>query len=420
MNNSSETIHVYLDCDWMDVPQLVGCLYREGLRGTAKYAFEFDREWLKKHANVKLSADLENFPGRQFQPASTEIFGCFSDAMPDRWGRLLLKRREQIESVLDQREPKTLNAMDLLCGIDDSSRMGALRFKRAVQGPFLNDLDKLPIPPIASLRELMHSVRELETSEAKNILPEQKWIQQLIKPGSSLGGARPKATVVDETGNLWIAKFPSLNDTYDIGSWEHFAYVMAKEAGISTSESKLVPIAPNRNIFLVKRFDRLNHKRVHFASSMTLLGLHDGDGASTGHGYLDIVDAILENCLDVEQNLEELYRRVAFNICIGNTDDHFQNHGFILKQKGWTLSPAYDLNPTTNRQQSLLINEKTDVSDLQLLKRSAKDYMLEQAKADSIIEDVISAMKRWEQVANSLRLPKRDIQIFKTRFLTEI
>ncbi len=240
----------------------------------------------------------------------------------------------------------------------------------------------------------------------------------MLEPGSSLGGARPKATVLDTEGNLWIAKFPSVNDTHDLGAREEFSYRMARIAGIKVSESKLLEIDGKHHIFLVKRFDRNGKKRLHFASSMTLLGLKDGDGALTGHGYLDIVDAVLENSASVEENLEELFRRVAFNIAIGNTDDHFRNHGFLLTAKGWTLSPAYDMNPTLNRHQSLLINGKTDASDIEILRASANEYMLTQRKADEIIRDVLKAMKNWEATAKRLKLPTREVEMFGSRFIS--
>lgn len=162
-----------------------------------------------------------------------------------------------------------------------------------------------------------------------------------------MGGARPKANVIDTDKTLYVAKFPSRKDDYDVGLWEHFSHLLATKAGINAAKTKVLATGEKYHTLLSQRFDRTNDsKRIHFASAMTLLGLSDGDNATTGHGYLDIVDFIIQSCTDVERNLQELYRRVAFNICIGNTDDHFRNHGFLLTAKGWTLSPAYDMNPT--------------------------------------------------------------------------
>ncbi len=414
----SQNLFVYLDCDWTEAPTLTGRLYCERLRGVAKYAFEFDCEWLRLHPNLRLSADLDPLACRRYLLSGKENFGFLSDVLPDRWGHLLLMRRKELDAQKENRQPRSLSALDQLCRIDDFSRIGALRFRYSPDGPFLNEETFLTIPPLASLRELAHAAAEIEKSELKNSLPKEKWLRQLLAPGSSLGGARPKVSVVDTDGNLWIAKFPSVNDTYDVGAWEEFAYRMARAAGIEVAESKRLTLEGKHHIFLVKRFDRNGKKRIHFASSMTLLGLSDGDGACTGHGYLDIVDAILENSSCVEKNLEELFRRVLFNVAIGNTDDHFRNHGFLLTAKGWTLSPAYDMNPTLNRRQSLLINGQTDASDIETLRASAKDYMLTEDKANTIIRDVLKAMKNWEATANRLKLPNRDIEMFKSRFIS--
>ena len=415
-----ETLWIYLDCDWADVPVLVGRLFRETLRGAPKYSFEFEQSWLEKYAGVRLSADLENYAGRQFLTTGSEIFGCFSDAMPDRWGRVLLERREQMSAEKEGRSPRTLTAFDMLCGLDDGLRLGGLRFKRDPSGAFLNEGTLFSVPPITSLDELAEAAAKIEESETRGALPEEKWLLQLVEPGSSLGGARPKASVRDDDGSLWVAKFPSRNDRYDVGAWEQFAYLLARKAGIETAPSQLIMLGQNRHAFLVKRFDRKDGARVHFASALTLTGLQDGDGSSSGHGYLDIVELMLENCTDLERNLEALYRRVAFNICIGNTDDHFRNHGFLLTRKGWTLSPAYDMNPTTGRRQSLLVNNDTDVSDLKLFRASASLYFLEPRRAEAIIGEVLSAVRDWQKVADQLALLQRERALFAGRFITDL
>ena len=164
---------------------------------------------------------------------------------------------------------------------------------------------------------------------------------------------------------------------------------------------------------LSRRFDRKEDgKRIHFASAMTLLGLNDGDNANTGHGYLNIVDFILQNCTNVEDNLQELYRRVAFNICIGNTDDHFRNHGFLLTAKGWTLSPAYDMNPTLNEFQSLLVSSTSNKAELSILLDTSEDYMLNRKIAEKIISEVIEVVKGWREMATRLSISKREMDIF--------
>ena len=414
-------LYVYANFDWLKEEELIGTLAYESLRGADSYAFEYNKGWLIRHADVFLSDDLNNYPGMQYTQPDKDIFGCFSDALPDRWGRTLLNRREQITAEEEKRSVRRLSSFDYLMGIDDYSRMGGFRFKETIDGEYINVAVPLRIQPLTDLRELIAASAEIELSEEKNLLPEKKWLQQLIQPGSSLGGARPKASVMDADHILYVAKFPSRKDDYDMGLWEHFSHLLAKKAGINAAATKVVPTGSKYHTLLSQRFDRTTTgERIHFASAMTLLGLTDGDNAHTDHGYLDIVDFILQHCTDVEANLQELYRRVAFNICIGNTDDHFRNHGFLLHEKGWTLSPAYDMNPTLNTAQSLLINEATNESNLQALCTSSEAYMLPRAVADKIIEEVVLAVKDWQQLATRLGISQREQAYFSGRFKTSL
>lgn len=412
-----ERLLVFADFDWLDKPELVGELCYEKLRGSDSYAFQYDEHWLKGHAEVKLSEDINNYPGMQYTQPGQDVFGCFSDALPDRWGRTMLKRREQILASEEKRAVRSLSSFDYLMGIDDFSRMGGFRFKKELEGEFINVSASLKIPPLTELKDLLHASREIEKSEEANVLPEKKWIAQLIQPGSSLGGARPKASVLDEKENLCIAKFPSRKDDYDAGLWEHFSHLLAQKAGIEVAQTKVLGGLGKYHTFLSRRFDRKDEaKRVHFASSMSLLGLKDGDNAQGGYGYLDMVDFILQGCCDVEQNLQELYRRVAFNMCIGNSDDHFRNHGFLLTQKGWTLSPAYDMNPTLNEYQSLLVNESSNKADISVLLDSCESYLIKKEIAANIIQEVQTAVSGWESLAVQLQIPVREMTLFKDRF----
>lgn len=408
-----KNLYVYADFDWLAKTILVGKLGYESLRGADSYSFEFDKEWLSKYGGLFLSADLNNYLGLQYTMPDRDIFGCFSDALPDRWGRLLLNRREQILAAEEKRPVKRLSSFDYLTGIDDFSRMGSFRFKESPDGDYINCEYTLRIPPLTDLSALVNASMEIEKSEGKNRLPEKKWIQQLVHPGSSLGGARPKAGVMDNDGKLCIAKFPSANDDYDVALWEHFSHLLAKKAGVIAAETRVVATGDKYHTFLSKRFDRTeNGRRKHFASAMTLLGLTDGSDAKTGNGYLDIVDFMLQDCCDVEENLRQLYRRVAFNIAIGNSDDHFRNHGFLLTPRGWTLAPAYDLNPTLNEYQSLLINSTTNRADLQLLLLSSEEYMIGRDEARQIITEVLEAVKSWKRLAARLSIVKREIDLF--------
>ena len=291
--------------------------------------------------------------------------------------------------------------------------MGSFRFAETPGGDFINCETDFRVPPFTKINELMLAAHEIEASEAKSILPKEKWINQLIHPGTSLGGARPKASVLDEDGKLTVAKFPSRKDNHDVAQWEHFSHYLAKKAGINAAATKTVS-AGNYHLLLSRRFDRTNDgKRIHFASALTLLGLNDGDNASSGYGYLDIVDFIIQHGSNIERNLEELYRRVAFYIIIGNADDHFRNHGFLLTEKGWELSPAYDINPTTSEQQSLLINRSTNEADLGLLLDAAPDFMISQNTAKSIIDSIKTAMASWRTEA------KRSGRISGTRLIVK-
>lgn len=411
-----KTLYVYADFDWLTAPTLVGELGYESLRGSDSYAFKFDDNWLGKYGSLYLSADINNYPGQQYTQPGRDIFGCFSDALPDRWGRLLLNRREQILATEEKRPVRKLSSFDYLIGIDDFSRMGGFRFKTDPDGEFINCDSHLRIPPLTDLRSLVAASMEIEKSEELNRLPEKKWIQQLVHPGSSLGGARPKAGVRYADGCLYVAKFPSRNDDYDVSLWEHLSHLLAKKAGVIAAETSVIPTGDKYHALLSKRFDRTaDGRRIHFASAMTLLGLSDGSNAQTGNGYLDIVDFILQSCCQVEDNLHQLFRRVAFNIAIGNTDDHFRNHGFLLTPRGWTLSPAYDINPTTNEYQSLLITSSTNKSDLNLLLEASEEYMIGKEEATKIIQEVTDAVKGWRRIAAMLGIAKREMELFGNR-----
>ena len=406
-------LYVFADFDWLKEPRLVGELSYESLRGSDSYGFCYSNEWLKDYGSLFLGDDLNNYPGQQYTAPDKDIFGCFSDALPDRWGRTLINRREQILAKDEKRPVRRLSSFDYFIGIEDFSRMGGFRFKESMDGDYINASETLRIPPLTDIRELIAASSEIEKSEEEDQLPEMRWIAQLVQPGSSLGGARPKASVLDENKNLCIAKFPSRKDDYDAGLWEHFSHLLAKKAGINAAETRVISTNDKYHTLLSRRFDRREDgKRIHFASAMTLLGLNDGANANTGNGYLDIVDFIIQNCTNVEDNLKELYRRVAFNICIGNTDDHFRNHGFLLTVKGWSLSPAYDMNPTVNEYQSLLISTDSNKADLSILLDGCEDYMLNRKTAENIVLEVVEAVKKWRELVARLDISEREMDMF--------
>ena len=398
-------ITVYADFDFLTSPQEIGILGYEHIRGKDHFVFEYSREWLKHYGGILLSGDLMNVPSLQHPRGNDNVFGFVKDSFPDRWGRLLLDRRERLMAQSEGRPKRALTNYDYLIGIEDFTRMGGIRYKREDSDDYINKGAKYLVPPIESLRALCDACHEIELAEERNELPEQRWLDQLIDPGTSLGGARPKANVVDTDGKLYVAKFPSKKDLDNTELFEHFSHRLAAKAGINVAKTRTIKISKDRDILLSERFDRtMDGKRIHFASAMSLLGLDDGAGSSTGNGYLDIVDFILQGCTDVRQNLRELYRRVAFNIMFGNTDDHFRNHGFLLTPKGWTLSPAYDINPGAKSHQCLLVDQYTEQSDINALFSASENYMLERQEAAEIIEEVRAAIKDWRKIAAELQI----------------
>ena len=276
---------------------------------------------------------------------------------------------------------------------------GLVHARHLLEGePFL--VHNVDILSNADLSALMH-FHESEGNDVTLLTSDRKSSRKLL---------------FDEDGSLTVAKFPSRKDDYDVAQWEHFCHVMGRKAGLNVADTRTID-GEDYHILHSKRLDRNSDgRRIHFASALTLLGLTDGDNASTGYGYTDIVDFIVQHGSNVERNLEELYRRVAFYIIVGNSDDHFRNHGFLLTRKGWELSPAYDINPTLADNQSLLINRSTSESDLNILLASAGEYMLSSDKAEGIITEVKTAMKSWRTEARRLGLPQRDIDMFAPRF----
>lgn len=410
-------ITVFADFDFISVPQEIGTMDYERVRGNDHFAFKYSIDWLKSNGGIILSGDLMNVSSQQHPREGSNVFGFIKDSFPDRWGRLLLDRRERILAKAEHRDVRQLTNYDYLVGIEDFTRMGGLRYKSDDSDDFINAGDRFLVPPVESLGTLYEACQQIEAAEERNELPDQRWLDQLIDPGSSLGGARPKANVVDSDGKLYVAKFPSKKDLENTELIEHFSHQLAASAGINVAKTRTVGISKGRDLLLSERFDRTSGgRRIHFASAMSLLGLDDGAGSSTGNGYLDIVDFILRACVDARQNLRELYRRVAFNVLFGNTDDHFRNHGFLLTAKGWKLSPVYDINPGTKRHQCLLIDQYTEESDINALLSACESYMLERKEANEIIEEVRAAIRDWRQTATRLHVPVKVLEPYSKRW----
>lgn len=411
---NQKTIFVYDDFS-TDQPVLMGSLYVNVIKGGESYSFEYDKGWLKKTGlTLTLDPELMPYSGRQY-PTGKNIFGLFADASPDRWGRVLMNKRERILAEKEGRKPSKLYDSDYLLGVYDETRMGGIRFKVNQEGPFLSDDNETAAPPWATLRTLEEASRNFENDETGLT---EKWLNQLIKPGSSLGGARPKATVVDTKDQLWIAKFPSKNDENDTGAWEIVAHDLAALCGLNVPEAKLEKFSPLGSTFLIKRFDRLGSKRVHFASAMTLLGKKDGASAADGSSYLDIAAFIKSYGAQPKKDLIELWKRIVFNMAVTNTDDHLRNHAFILTDKGWILSPLYDVNPVPYGDElSLNVDEDDNSISIDLAVQTAVKFGISKSDAETVAEDILQIVRdNWERIAARYALTRRQIEEMRPAF----
>ena len=414
MVSKEKTIFVYDDFS-MQNPTLMGILYVNSLKGGEYYSFEYDREWLKK-TSLKITLDPELMPysGRQY-PFGKAIFGLFSDSSPDRWGRVLMNKRERILAGKEGRKPAKLYDSDYLLGVYDETRLGGIRFKTEPNGAFLSDDKETAAPPWASLRTLEEASRNFENEDTAL---SEKWLNQLIRPGSSLGGARPKATVIDPNEQLWIAKFPSKNDENDSGAWEMVTHDLAKLCGLHVPEAKLEKFSNLGSTYLVKRFDRILSKRIHFASAMTLLGKTDGASAADGTSYLDIAAFIKSYGAQPKQDLIELWKRIVFNMAVSNTDDHLRNHAFIFTENGWRLSPLYDVNPVPYGDElSLNVDEEDNSINIDLVIQTAVRFGISETDATTYAKDILTIVKEnWEKRATALGLSRRLIEEMRPAF----
>ena len=402
-------IYVYMDWQESDAPIQIGVLHSEVLRGKEVFSFENNTDWLTYKQFRALDPDLAQFSGKQYLPADKSNFGMFLDSSPDRWGRMLMRRREAINARLENRPSRTLTEADYLLGVYDGNRMGALRFKLSPDDEFMDNNKAMATPPWTSIRDLEYASLQLEKENLKDDAEYAKWLNMLIAPGSSLGGARPKANILDNNGALWIAKFPSGHDTKDMGAWEAVTAEMARKCGIEMAESRAQKFSNRQHTFLTKRFDRINGKRIHFASAMTLLGYTDGTNSAEGVSYLELAEWIGRNCDNVSQNLEQLWRRIVFNIAVSNCDDHLRNHGFLLTPKGWTLSPAYDINPDEHGMGlKLNISEDDNSLDFELALSVAAYFGLDNATSDEIINQTKKVVSNWQQLATQYGISRSE------------
>jgi serine/threonine-protein kinase HipA len=419
VKKNEQKIWVYADWQFLEETQLIGFLTAQLLRGKEIFSFEYAEAWINRQNPILfLDPHLGFYKGKQYLPEEKNSFGIFLDSSPDRWGRLLMRRREASQAKEQGRDEHMLFETDFLLGVFDGHRMGAVRFKLGEDGPFMNDQKKMATPPWTSLRELEHARLQLEQDDSITDPEYAQWLSVLIDPWSSLGGARPKASVIDEKGHLWIAKFPSSRDDKNTGAWEMVLHELAKACGIYVSEARLQKFSGKHHTFLSKRFDRTNdQRRIHFASAMTLLGLKDGADHAEGVGYLDLVGFIMQHCSAAKEDLEQLWRRMLFNVLVSNTDDHLRNHGFILTDKGWRLSPAYDMNPNEmGNGLTLNISENSNELDIYLALETAHFYQLKTEQAESILKEMHQEISNWRAVAKKFGISNSEIEQTKRAF----
>ncbi|HEY4025005.1 MAG TPA: type II toxin-antitoxin system HipA family toxin [Candidatus Dormibacteraeota bacterium] len=410
MSEGREVVVVHLDAEDFGPVDEIGTLRRVRRAATSVVSFTFAANWLRLGRRFALDPSLGLYEGEQY--TSDGLFGIFTDIAPDRWGRTLLQRREAATARRERRRPRTLVDWDFLLGVSDELRMGALRLAEPSGGRFLSN-DKATVPPTARLRQLQSYAQKAERGEQLTPREEDEEIALLVAPGSSLGGARPKANFRAADGTLWIAKFPSRNDSWDVGAWELVLNRMARQAGISVPETDLLELAEGHRTFTAQRFDRTPAgRRRLYASAMTLVGKSDNEPAS----YPEIAEAIaLYGSGDreaIDQDLEQLFRRAVFNVFTAHRDDHLRNHGFLGTPRGWRLSPAFDLNPVpTKPEHTIALDEGDHTPDLDLVRRTAGYYRIKPPQAEAIIREVRDAVSPWRSVAAKVGIHRDETEM---------
>lgn len=406
----SGKLEVWLDVDFLPNITRVGTLSHD--KGQVRFAYAAD--WLKSSLRFMIDPGLSLDSAPFYPNPETGNFGIFLDSSPDRWGQTLMKRRERLEAKDQGRATRTLYAWDFLIGVQDATRQGALRFRREGDAAFLSD-DKFSAPPVTRLGELESIARELSNKRIDDLNALRKWLSVLLAPGASLGGARPKANFIERDGSLWIAKFPSRYDETDIAAWEMVTHTLAVKAGVNVPRAKIMRFNSEHHTFCVKRFDRIKSGRVFYASAMTLLKKIDSENSS----YLDMAQSIQTHCANnqITSDLEQMFRRVVFNVAVSNRDDHLRNHGFILNQNGWSLSPAFDMNPNLDKEGHVLnIDDMDNRPNINTILSTADFYALKTAQAENIVGEVLKAVGKWHRVAQKVGLRKGEIELMDSAF----
>lgn len=400
-------VAVDLDTTLYGGPIQLGSLRQISGPSGAVIAFAYDPDWLARPGAFVIDPSHGLYPGDQYPRRGEEISPIFTDSAPDRWGRTLLDRREALEARQEGRSRRGLGEWEYLLGVADVSRMGALRFRRD-SGRYLADVTP-SIPPVARLRELEAAARELERP-TRNLSSEAEQLALLLAPGGSLGGARPKASYFASDGHLWLAKFPSRHDNRDMAGCEWVLNELAARAGIEVPAHSLLTLGSEYQTFAARRFDREGDARRLYASAMTMLSRHDREASS----YLEIALAVadLSPAGEVGAQLQQLFRRVVFNVLTQHRDDHLRNHGFLRSATGWRLAPAFDLNPMPEMSEhELAIDESVHVGDIDLVIETASFYRLSEGDALGVVSQVRDALGSWRLLASAVHLGANEMEV---------
>ena len=386
-----------------------GRLWAHRRRGVESQTFAYSRAYLARGDAYALDPALPLVEGPQQTAEARPIFGAFADSSPDRWGRRLIRQAERRRAERERGAERSFGETELLLGVRDDLRQGAVRFRDADSGAYLADEEG--VPAMLELPKLLRAAERADLDE-----DDEEDLAALLRGGSSLGGARPKAHVIDPRGRLSIAKFPSpAGDEWDVMAWEAVALQLARDAGIAAAGSALHTIE-GRSVHIVERFDRAGERRVGYVSAMTMLERADGEVGS----YLEIADAIQRHSPAASADLRELWRRVAFSILISNFDDHLRNHGFLrTSSAGWSLAPAFDLNPDPRpgaRRLSTAIDFDETAADLDLLREVAPEFRLSDEDARTIVGEVTAAVSRWRDTARAMGLPEAELTLMAPAF----
>ncbi len=400
---------VYIDLD--KKPLLVGRLWTRLRKGKESATFEYDKQWLNNPIAFSLEPALTLGPGPYHTQAGKALFGALGDSAPDRWGRVLMRRAERLRAEQEKSVAQTLAEIDFLLMVDDEARQGALRFAESEGGPFLRHSAEIRIPPLFELPQLLAASERFEDEHET-----AEDIRLLLAPGSSLGGARPKASVRERNGTLAIAKFPHKSDQMQAVPWEAVALKLAASAGLTVPAWRIHSVA-KRSVLISQRFDRAGVIRIPFLSAMSMLGASDNET----HSYLEIADAIRQYGAAPVEDLKQLWRRIVFNVLISNTDDHLRNHAFLYTgTQGWRLSPAYDLNPMPvdlkPRILSTLIDTDDGTASLDLALSVAGYFNLSLDQGRRIAGEVGAAVSRWRRVATQVGLRKAELDRMASAF----